>query len=71
MLRLLIYIYFKDGIKNRPKRAQKALFIGVVESPQGLALQNIARVSRVKTTTNSFCKEGVIYDQKLKTSFNF
>ena len=36
--------------KNCPKTARKALFIGGVAStpPQGLTLQNIARVSRVK-----------------------
>ena len=48
---LLIYIYFKDGIKKLPQNSPK----GIVyrgggwnpPPPQGLMLQNIARVSRV------------------------
>ena len=51
---LLIYICFKDGNKKRPKNSPEGVVYREVESiptPQGLMLQNIARVSRDKESS--------------------
>ena len=44
---LLIYIYFKGGIKKLPKNSPEGVVFNG-KPPQGLTLKNIARVSRVK-----------------------
>ena len=60
------FIYFKDDIKKMAQTAWKLLFIGgggESTPPQGLTLQNIARVSRVKLA----CKKRFLL---LNISFN-
>ena len=48
---LLIYMYLKDGRKKLPQNSPEGVVYrggGIHPPPQGLTLQNIARVSRVK-----------------------
>ena len=59
---LLIYIYFKDDIKKMPQNSLEVVFYRGGRNPpppQGLTLQNIPRVSRVKLGQVE-CKEYIL-----------